>query len=97
MSIRNEYIQTLKIALRKVKDCDHLSNQIEWILEDIEYYLNSREPYEGVTTQSMIGMNALYRGWITKNWEKANNNQPRKMHTLNKIIVKHSIKFYSKA
>ena len=72
--MRNEYIQTLKTALRKVKDCDHLSNQIEWMLQDIERYLNSREPYEGVTTQSVIGMNALFRGWITKNWKNAINN-----------------------
>ena len=96
-SIRNDYIQTLKTALRKVKDCNHLHNQIEWMLEDIEQYLNSGEPYEGVTIQKAIGMNTLFRGWITKNWENISNNQPKKMHTLNKIIVKHSIKFYSKA
>ena len=32
-----------------------------------------------------------------KNWLNANEYQPRKMHTLNKIIVNHSVKFYSKA
>ena len=60
--IRNDYIQTLKTALRKVKDCNHLQNQIEWMLEDIEQYLNSGAPYEGVTTQKAIGMKAIFQG-----------------------------------
>ena len=42
-------------------------------------------------------MNALFRGWMTKNWTNVNEKRLRKMRTLNKIIVKHSARYYSEA
>ena len=46
---------------------------------------------------SIIGMKELFRGWITKNWIQATEPQPKKMHEVNKLIVKYSIIFYSEA
>ena len=40
-------------------------------------------------------MNNLFRGWIMKNWVNAGIIQPKKIHTLNKLIIKQSITFYS--
>ena len=40
-------------------------------------------------------MNNVFRGWITKNWVHAGVTQPKKMHLLNKLIIKHSVIFYS--
>ena len=50
-----------------------------------------------MTTQSIIGMNYVFRGWITKNWVDIRQQQLKKMHTINKMIIKHSVKFYSEA
>ena len=50
-----------------------------------------------MTMQSIIGMNYVFRGWITKNWVDIRQQQPKKMHTINKMIIKHSVKFYSEA
>ena len=65
--IKTEYKQTLRIALMKVKECTHLVEAINLLLNDINNYLNGRDPYDGITMQSLIGMQSLFRGWITKN------------------------------
>ena len=52
---------------------------------------------DGYTTQSIVGIKHLYRGWITKNWININEPPPMKMHTINKVIIKQSVIFYAKA
>ena len=81
----------------KVKDRMHLTEAIDLLLNDIDEYLKGGDSYDRVTTQSLIRIHLIFRGWIMKNWLNVNEYQPRKMHTLNKIIVNHSVKFYSKA
>ena len=95
--MRIAHMQSLKSDMQKVKNCIHIEEPVNLMLTDIENYLQGGEPTDGCTTQSIIGMNALFRGWITMNWLDAGMPQPRKMHTLNKIIVKHSVRFYSQA
>ena len=66
------------------------------MMQDIEQYINKDDDYKGKIIQSIIGMNNIFRGWITKNWVHTRVDQPKKMHTLNKLIIKHSVTFYSK-
>ena len=70
-------MQTLRMAIKKVNECKYLSNQIEWMLNDIENYLNGGDLNEGMTTQSIIGMNVIFQGLITKNWKDLSTNQPK--------------------
>ena len=65
--IKTEYKQMLRTALMKVKECTHLVEAIDLLLNDINDYLNGGDLYDGITTQSLIGMQSLFRGWITKN------------------------------
>ena len=55
-------MQTLRMAVKKVKEYKHLLDPIEWLLNDIKNYLNRGDSNEGITTQSIIGMNTLFRG-----------------------------------
>ena len=54
------------------------------------------EETDFATTQHLIGMDLLFRGWVVKNWVNVNHEQSYLMKKLNKIIVKHSVIFYSK-
>ena len=94
---KEKYIQTLKSKIAKVKNIQHLEEPISWIVGDIEQYLKGEETNEYNTTQGIVGMKMLFRGWVTKNWVNPNETQPKKMHTINKIIVKSSVMFYSEA
>ena len=60
--IKNEYKKSLRIALIKVKECQHLAVVIELLLNDIDEYLSGGDPYEGVTMQSIIGIQSIFRG-----------------------------------
>ena len=51
-------------ALRKVKNIEHLQDEIDWMLQDIKQYFERMEGVEGNTTQSIVGIENLYRGWI---------------------------------
>ena len=39
-------------------------------------------------------MNQIFRVWIFKNWVNAQEEKPRKVSIINKIIVKQSVLFY---
>ena len=51
----------------KVKDRTHLTEAIDLLLNDIDEYLKGGDSYDGVTTQSLIGIYSIFRGWIMKN------------------------------
>ena len=42
-------------------------------------------------------MNNVFRGWIAKNQLNANKLQLRKMSIIDEMIIKHSVRLYSKA
>ena len=65
------------------------------MLEDIMVYLENGDPEEYKTTQYFVEMNAIFRGFIVKNWKGANF-QCEKYRTVNKIVVNHSVQFYRK-
>ena len=50
---------------------------------------------QGNTTQSIVGIEYLFRGWIVKNWNNVQEFQPRKVGIINKIIIKKSVLFYT--
>ena len=46
------------------------------MLSDIRQYLMEGVDVEGYTTQSVIGISLIFRGWIVKNWMNVLENQP---------------------
>ena len=94
---RKKCVKTLGEKLKKVEKIDHLSNQIEWMLNDIKQCLNRSEEAEGYTTQIIVGISNHFRGWIVKKWVNVQNVQPKKISMLNKIIVWHCVSFYAEA
>ena len=52
---------------------------------------------EFTTIQHMIRMNKMFQGWVMKRWDNVNKEQSNEMRKVNKIIVKTSVLFYSKA
>ena len=44
------------MLLRKIKNWEHLKNEIEWIIQDILNYIHSNQDQYGNTTLSVIGM-----------------------------------------
>ena len=66
------------------------------ITEDLHRYLHC-DDQEYITTQHIVGMDMVFKGWAVKNWPDVNQGPPYSMRKLNKLIVKHSVTFYSKA
>ena len=65
--MRQLYLLKLDEALQKVKNIEYLQDKIDWILQDIKQYFERMEGVEGSTTQSIAGIEHLYRGQILKN------------------------------
>ena len=93
--LKEKYVYNLIEGIKKVQNAHHLS--VEWIVSYIRACLKREDHYEHNTMQSFIGIQILFRGWIVKNWEDSNETQPKKMHNTNKVIARHSVKFYAKA
>ena len=87
----------MREKISKLKQIDHLRDSIDLLLQDIDHFLKQDEEYEGVTTMSIVRMKELFRGWITKNWINPTEPQPKKLHSVNKLIVKRSVIFYLEA
>ena len=56
----------------------------------------TKEEKECATTQYLVGMELIFKGWVVKNWLNANQSQSHMMKKLNKINVKYGVIFYSK-
>ena len=69
-------------------------NEIMSFCEDILRYLENDLEEEYETNQHHVGMSELFRGYVVLDWKEANF-ECRKHRKLNKIIVRHSIKFYN--
>ena len=94
--MKNEYLKELKSKMDKIAKKEHEKELVELIITDISAYVHEEET-DFETTQHLIGMDLLFRGWVIKNQVNVNHEQSYLMKKLNKIIVKHSIIFYSKA
>jgi len=94
-SLKNEYIEELKVLTTKEKINDEERLMVNLIINDIESYLLD-DGNEYNTTQHLIGMKMIFRGWVVKNWSNVNQQTSFNMKKINKIIVKISVQFYSK-
>ena len=65
------------------------------IIRDLKTHLYQEEVEQ--ITQHLVGMELVFTGWVNKNWLNANQRQSCAMKKMNKVIVKESVIFYSKA
>ena len=63
--LKEKHVYNLIEGIKKVQNAQHLS--VEWIVSDIRACLKRDDRYEHKTTQSVIGIENLFRGWIVKN------------------------------
>ena len=70
---------------------------IEMIEVDIKKYIGLEHQSKYLTTYHLIGRKYIFRGWIVKFWRDVREGQSMEMKGINKIIVKYSAIFYSKA
>jgi len=89
-------VSELKDKLEKETANENDKVEIGMIVDDIRNYV-MKEQNEYTTTQHVIGMDLLFKGWVVKNWLNVNNKQRHVMKRINKIIVKQSVIYYSKA
>ena len=94
--MKSKYVKELKSKMMKLAKHEQDKVVIDLIITDIEVYVKG-ENDELETTQQLIGMDMLFRGWVVKNWINVNEKQSHLMAKLNKIIVKQSVLCYSKA
>ena len=66
-NIKEQYIDKLKEKLQKIARNEHDKEEVELIIDDIETYVMQRQK-EYVTTQQVIGMDKIFKGWVVKNW-----------------------------
>ena len=67
------------------------------IIADITSCLFQNIQIDWFTTQFIVGMKALFREWIAKHWKDLEKSQNRVMKSMNKIVIKQCVVFYSKA
>ena len=96
IEIRKEFIAELLIELVKANGDEVCINTIMAFGEDILRYLeykDNNEEYE--TSQNLIGMKELFRGYVVRVWIGADMSSD-KYRKLNKIIVRKCVEFYVK-
>jgi hypothetical protein len=95
-NLKDQYVSELKAKLEKETTNENDKVEIGMIVDDIRNYV-MKEQNEYATTQHVIGMDLLFKGWVVKNWLNVHNKQRHVMKRINKIIVKQSVIYYSKA
>ena len=65
------------------------------MIEDTLAYLDEEEEYEYETNQYCIGMKALFRVIVVKDWKGAGFHC-NKYEALNKVLVHHAVQYYRK-
>ena len=65
------------------------------MIEDITIYFDNGDEDEFTTSQQYIGFRELFRGYIVKDWVGSNFNCD-KYNELNKVVIKHIVRFYNK-
>ena len=95
--MKKEFVETVKKEILKIDSNNQENNVASLIVNDFNKYLKLEDVPEYVTTQSIVGMKYVFRGWAVKNWRNVNEMQNKTMKRLNKMLVKECVKFYSKA
>ena len=93
LQLQKEYIKELTIELMRIKSDETDKDGILDMIENIVACFKKEEDLE--LMQQCIGMRDTFRSFIAKDWRSPNFNYS-KCATLNKIIGKRSVLFYSK-
>ena len=86
-----QFINEIANKLLKVTIVEDL-DKINIMLDDIKEYLNGRQTFH--TNQQLIGYDALFRGYIIKNWLETECNNYYEDY--NRIIINYCIRYYYK-
>ena len=90
-------VKDLNEAIKKEAKTDEEKDIVEMVVMDIKRHIGLELSGEYFTTQHIIGMKCIFRGWVVKNWRDVRDEQTQVMKQMNKIIVKKSVNFYSEA
>ena len=93
LELRKKFMKEMLIELIEVKKEDVDANDVMALGEDILRYLEQDDEEEYETSQGIIGINELFRGYVVKDWMSANEHE-EKHRTLNKIVVRKCVEFY---
>jgi len=92
-----EYIKEIKEKGNKIIHSDDDKQLFKLIIEDVTQYLARNESWTYNTTQHIIGMKNMFKGWIVKGWDNPEKEQSPEMIKVNKMLVKASVSYYSKS
>ena len=92
---RKDFITNLMTDMIKINQNDVSPDEIFAMMENILIFIEGGNEEEYETNQHMVGMINLFRGFTVKVWKGVNFNQD-KYRTLNKILTKHCIMYYTK-
>jgi len=95
-NIKQDFITEITNETNKINTTTEEKQSIEMIINDIKRYILA-ETNEFDTTQHLIGMHMLFRGWVVKNWMDVTKETSIAMKKVNKILVKNSVNFYAKS
>ena len=93
--MKEEYLNELKNKLSKVAKDDINKETAEMIVDDIKRYVYNKDQ-NYITTQHVIDIELLFKGWVVKNWLNMQDEQWLETKQMNKVVVKISMMFYSK-
>jgi len=93
--MRKTFVEDLVKEMLENKEKEVNVNEMFGIIEDILRYLEKEQEEEYETNQAIIGMQHLFRGYAIKAWTGVNFDQT-KYHSLNKILIKHCVLYYTK-
>ena len=72
--MKDEYLNELKSKMSKIAIHKNERELVELIMKDIKAYVHNKDA-EFMTTQQLIGMDLLFKGWVVKNWLNVNQEQ----------------------
>ena len=95
--MKEDYIKDLVQAIKKLPMFEGRNMIIQCVENNLRKFLCDDSDGEWLTTQSLIRLNHLFRGWIMINLLDIQEFQTIGMRKVNKIIIKKSVEFYSLA
>jgi len=91
--LRKQFIVDLLKELFKNREPTVTYEEIFDMVEDILVYLDKEDEENYTTSQHMVGMDQLFRGYVVKVWKGANFSDG-KYKEMNKILIRHCVKYY---
>ena len=95
--LQKEYLKEIKEKGDKIIHTHEDKELFKLILNDVTQYLAMNTEWNYVTTQHIIGMKNMFKGWIVKGWDDPRKEQSSDMRKVNIMLVKASVSYYSKS